>query len=76
MSCRDGQLSKSHCPWTSLQQVGYQYLVNIFFTTSQHDDKNATVMVDHMLALLSVAHATKLSIVSRVITVAFEFMNS
>ena len=37
--------------------------------------KNATVMVDHRPALLRVAHATKLSVVPRVITVAFEFLN-
>ena len=91
MSCRDGQLSQSHCSWTSNQQVGYQYLVglNIFFTTSMHakfyvllesvkrknDRRNAIVMFDHMTALFREAHATKLSIVPRVITVGFEFLN-
>ena len=41
----------------------------------KNDRGNATVMVDHRPALLRVAHATKLSIVPRVITVAFEFLN-
>ena len=29
MSCRDGQLSYSHCFWASLPEAGYQYLTHI-----------------------------------------------
>ena len=52
---------------TSLHAKFYMFFLN-------HGRRNATVMFDHRPALFRVAHATKLFLVTRVITVGFEFL--